>query len=110
MAVRSILSPIILDRYGPMAEPIHTPKASLNKKVQFIFTPKSIVKPIKELLAIEELEYVKLPTKLPKGLSSEEALIERINKLEKVMWECDKRWEYEKAAKLRDEIKQLREL
>ena len=57
-------------------------------------TPKSIVKPIKELLAIEELDYVKLPTKLPKGISSEEDLIERINK----------------AAKLRDEIKQLREL
>lgn len=73
-------------------------------------TPKSIVKPIKELLAIEELDYVKLPTKLPKGISSEEDLIERINKLEKEMWECAKRWEFEKAAKLRDEIKQLREL
>ncbi|MFN4320134.1 MAG: excinuclease ABC subunit UvrB [Aquificaceae bacterium] len=73
-------------------------------------TPKSIVKPIKELLAIEELDYVKLPTKLPKGVSSEEDLIERINKLEKEMWEYAKRWEFEKAAKLRDEIKQLREL
>lgn len=73
-------------------------------------TPKSIVKPIKELLAIEELDYVKLPLKLPKGISSEEDLIERISKLEKEMWECAKRWEFEKAAKLRDEIKQLREL
>ncbi len=73
-------------------------------------TPKSIVKPIKELLAIEELDYVKLPIKLPKGISSEEDLIERISKLEKEMWECAKRWEFEKAAKLRDEIKQLREL
>ncbi len=73
-------------------------------------TPKSIVKPIKELLAIEELDYVKLPIKLPKDISSEEDLIERINKLEKEMWECAKRWEFEKAAKIRDEIKQLREL
>ncbi len=73
-------------------------------------TPKSIVKPIKELLAIEELDYVKLPLKLPKGISSEEDLIEKISKLEKEMWECAKRWEFEKAAKLRDEIKQLREL
>ncbi|MCS6958080.1 MAG: excinuclease ABC subunit UvrB [Aquificaceae bacterium] len=73
-------------------------------------TPKSIVKPIKELLAIEELDYVKLPLKLPKGISSEDDLIERISKLEKEMWECAKRWEFEKAAKLRDEIKQLREL
>ncbi|WPM32350.1 excinuclease ABC subunit UvrB [Hydrogenobacter sp. T-2] len=73
-------------------------------------TPKSIVKPIKELLAIEELDYVKLPLKLPKGISSEEDLIQRISKLEKEMWECAKRWEFEKAAKLRDEIKQLREL
>ena len=73
-------------------------------------TPKSIVKPIKELLAIEELDYVKLPTKLPKGINSEEDLIEKINKLEKEMWECAKRWEFEKAAKLRDQIKELREI
>ncbi|MCX8076307.1 MAG: excinuclease ABC subunit UvrB [Aquificaceae bacterium] len=73
-------------------------------------TPKSIVKPVKELLAIEELDYVKLPLKLPKGISSEEELIEKINKLEKEMWECARKWEFEKAAKLRDEIKQLREL
>ncbi|MCX8164170.1 MAG: helicase-related protein, partial [Aquificaceae bacterium] len=73
-------------------------------------TPKSIVKPVKELLAIEELDYVKLPVKLPKDIHSEEDLIERINKLEREMWECAKRWEFEKAAKLRDEIKQLREL
>lgn len=72
--------------------------------------PKSIVKPVKELLAIEELDYVKLPLQLPKDIKSEEDLIERINKLEKEMWECAKRWEFEKAARLRDEIKKLREL
>lgn len=73
-------------------------------------TPKSIVKPVKELLAIEELDYLKLPTKIPEGITSEEDLIERINRLEKEMWECAKRWEFEKAAKLRDQIKELREI
>jgi excinuclease ABC subunit B len=71
-------------------------------------TPKSIVKPVKELLALEELDYVQLPVKLPKGIRSEEDLIKRIEKLEKEMWNAAKNWEFEKAAKLRDEIKQLR--
>jgi excinuclease ABC subunit B len=73
-------------------------------------TPKSIVKPVKELLAIEELDYVRLPLNLPKDIKNEEDLIEKISRLEKEMWECAKRWEFEKAAKLRDEIKKLREL
>ncbi len=71
-------------------------------------TPRSVVKPVKELLALEELDYVQLPLKLPKGIKSEEDLIKRIEKLEKQMWEAAKNWEFEKAAKLRDEIKQLR--
>jgi excinuclease ABC subunit B len=73
-------------------------------------TPKSIVKPVKELLAIEELDYVRLPMNLPKDIKNEEDLVEKISRLEKEMWECAKRWEFEKAAKLRDEIKKLREL
>ncbi len=73
-------------------------------------TPKSVVKPVKDLLAIEELDYVKLPTKLPKGVKSEGDIIERINKLEREMWDLAKRWEFEKAAKIRDEIKKLRDL
>ncbi|RLJ70086.1 excinuclease ABC subunit B [Hydrogenivirga caldilitoris] len=71
-------------------------------------TPRSIVKPIKELLALEELDYVKLPIKLPRGIKTEEDLIKRIEKLEKEMWEAAKNWEFERAAKLRDEIKSLR--
>lgn len=71
-------------------------------------TPRSVVKPVKELLALEELDYVKLPTVLPKGIRSEEDLIKRIEKLEREMWNAAKNWEFEKAAKLRDEIKQLR--
>ena len=73
-------------------------------------TPRSIVKPVKDLLSIEELDYVKVPSEIPKGIKSEEDIIRRIEKLEKEMLECAKRWEFEKAAKLRDEIKKLREL
>ncbi len=73
-------------------------------------TPKTIVKPVKELLAIEDLDFVKLPENVPKGIKTEEDVIERINKLEKEMWKCAQKWEFEKAAKLRDEIKRLKEL
>ncbi|MCS7083843.1 MAG: helicase-related protein, partial [Aquificaceae bacterium] len=73
-------------------------------------TPASIKKPIKELLAIEELDYVKLPLKLPEGVSSEQDLIKKIEELEKQMHAYAKKWEFEKAAKIRDEIKSLREL
>jgi excinuclease ABC subunit B len=37
-------------------------------------------------------------------------LLKKIERLEREMFECAKRWEFEKAAKLRDEIKKLREL
>ncbi len=73
-------------------------------------TPRSIVKPVKDLLSIEELDYVKVPSEIPKGIKSEEDVIRRIEKLEREMLECAKKWEFEKAAKLRDEIKKLREL
>ncbi len=73
-------------------------------------TPRSVVKPVRELLAIEELDYVKLPTKLPRGIRSEEDLLKRISKLEKEMWRAAQNWEFEKAARLRDEIKELKAL
>ncbi|SNZ14616.1 excinuclease ABC subunit UvrB [Hydrogenobacter hydrogenophilus] len=73
-------------------------------------TPRSVSKPIKDLLSIEELDYVKMPSNIPKGINSEEDLLKKIERLEKEMLECAKRWEFEKAAKLRDEIKKLREL
>lgn len=72
--------------------------------------PKSVKKPVKDLLSIEELDYAKIPVNIPKGINSEDDLLRRIEKLEKEMLECAKRWEFEKAAKLRDEIKKLREL
>ncbi|GAB6065986.1 excinuclease ABC subunit UvrB [Aquifex pyrophilus] len=73
-------------------------------------TPRSVKKPVKELLALEELDYVELPTDIPKGVKSEEDILKKIEKLEKEMWKCAKNWEFEKAAKLRDEIKKLKKL
>ncbi len=73
-------------------------------------TPKSVRKPIKELLALEELDYVKVPTEIPIDVHSEEELMKKIEKLEKEMWNYAKNWEFEKAAKIRDEIKKLRKL
>ena len=73
-------------------------------------TPRSVKKPIKELLAIEELDYLKVPTEIPKDIHSEEDLLKKIEKLEKEMWEYAKNWEFEKAAKVRDEIKRLKKL
>jgi len=73
-------------------------------------TPKSVSKPVKDLISIEELDYVKMPPNIPKGINSEVDLLKKIERLEKEMFECAKRWEFEKAAKLRDEIKKLREL
>ena len=72
--------------------------------------PRSIRKPVKDLLAIEDLDYVKLPTTIPGDIRSEEDLIKKIDRLEREMWEAAKRWEFEKAAKLRDQIKELRKL
>ncbi len=73
-------------------------------------TPRSIKKPVKELLAIEELDYVSVPTEIPKDVHSEDDLLKKIEKLEKEMWEYAKNWEFEKAAKVRDEIKKLKKL
>ena len=73
-------------------------------------TPRTVKKPIKELLAIEELDYVSVPTEIPKGIHSEEDLLKKIEKLEKEMWEYAKNWEFERAAKVRDEIKKLKKL
>lgn len=73
-------------------------------------TPRSVKKPIRELLAIEELDYLKVPTEIPKDIHSEEDLLKKIEKLEREMWEYAKNWEFEKAAKVRDEIKRLKKL
>ncbi|HHJ64728.1 MAG TPA: excinuclease ABC subunit B, partial [Aquifex aeolicus] len=73
-------------------------------------TPRSVVKPVKELLALEELDYVKLPTELPAGIKTEEDLLKEVAKLEKEMWRAAQNWEFEKAARLRDRIRELKAL
>jgi excinuclease ABC subunit B len=73
-------------------------------------TPKSIVKPVKELLALEELDFMKVPANIPGKIRSEEDILKEIDRLEKEMWKAAKNWEFERAAKLRDEIKRLRDL
>ena len=50
---------------------------------------------------------IKVKEDLPK---TEEELLERIAQLEKEMREAAKNWEFEKAAELRDKIKELRKL
>jgi excinuclease ABC subunit B len=72
--------------------------------------PRSVKKPVRDLLAIEDLDYVRLPTRIPKDIETEEDLIKKIDKLEKEMWEAARNWEFEKAAKLRDQIRELKKL
>ncbi len=71
--------------------------------------PKPIRKKVVGLLAVE----ADLP--FPKGESierfrNEEEIFKEIARLEKEMWEAANSWEFEKAAKLRDRIKELKKL
>ena len=74
-------------------------------------TPESIVRPVEmSLAAIVEADYVDL-TQPAEGLpefSSQEELDTYITKLESDMREAAKKFEFEKAAKLRDTIRDLR--
>jgi excinuclease ABC subunit B len=75
-------------------------------------TPESIVRPLDMSLAgILEADYVELASAEADGLpdfKNQEELDEFIAKLEVEMRETAKRFEFEKAAKLRDRIKELR--
>ncbi|HEV8524757.1 MAG TPA: helicase-related protein, partial [Terriglobales bacterium] len=74
-------------------------------------TPESIVRPVEmSLAAIVEADYVDV-TEAVEGLpefTSQDELDAYIAKLEAEMREAAKRFEFEKAAKLRDTIKDLR--
>ncbi|NPA32940.1 MAG: excinuclease ABC subunit B [Aquificae bacterium] len=72
--------------------------------------PRSIVKPVRELLVLEELNDRGAKSPAVTEFKSEEEIIRKIEKLEKEMWRCAKSWEFEKAAQLRDEIKRLKRL
>jgi len=75
-------------------------------------TPESIVRPLDMSLArIVEADYADLATEEADGIpefKSQEELDAYIAKLETEMRENAKRFEFEKAAKLRDAIKELR--
>jgi excinuclease ABC subunit B len=74
-------------------------------------TPASIVKPVDmALVAVVEADYVTVPTEGDvEGITSQDQLDEMIRNLETQMREAAKQFEFEKAAKLRDRIKSLRE-
>src|SRR5438034_7843830 len=74
-------------------------------------TPESIVKPVDmELAAITEADYVKVPLEVDVDEpASEDQLEELIASLEKQMRDAAKKFEFEKAAQLRDRVKALKE-
>ena len=74
-------------------------------------TPESIVKPVDmELAAITEADYVNVPLEVDVDEpASEDQLEELIASLEKQMRDAAKKFEFEKAAQLRDRVKALKE-
>ena len=74
-------------------------------------TPESIVKPVDmTLVAIAEADYVPVPEEeTPQAIPEDpEKLAEIIAKLEAEMREAAKRFEFERAAELRDKARELR--
>jgi excinuclease ABC subunit B len=74
-------------------------------------TPESIVKPVDmTLVAIAEADYVKVPEEEIEEIVVEdpEKLAEMIAKLESEMREAAKKFEFERAAELRDKARELR--
>ena len=72
--------------------------------------PKPIRKKVVHLLTVEGLEDKGVAARELRKFSSEEEVIKEISKLEKEMWEAANNWEFERAAKLRDRIKELKQL
>ncbi len=74
-------------------------------------TPQSIIKPVDmTLVAISEADYVKVAEEEQEEIMTEdpEKLAEIIAKLESEMREAAKRFEFERAAELRDKARELR--
>ncbi len=75
-------------------------------------TPESIVKPVDmTMIAVSEADYVATPIEGPADDDLEEdirTIDDRIEKLEKEMREAARRFEFERAAELRDRAKALR--
>jgi excinuclease ABC subunit B len=63
------------------------------------------------LLTVEGMDVeTKLSSKELSKFRSEEDVYKEIAKLEKEMWEAANNWEFEKAAKIRDRIEELKKL
>lgn len=79
--------------------------------VEHGITPQSIIKPVEAtLVTAYEADYFKLPTNLEDFEEySPERLAETLVRLELDMREAAKKFEFERAAELRDKIKYLRE-
>jgi excinuclease ABC subunit B len=74
-------------------------------------TPESIIKPIDmTLVAISEADYVKVPEEEVEEVVTDdpEKIAELIAKLEAEMREAAKKFEFERAAELRDKARELR--
>src|SRR5437660_9445106 len=74
-------------------------------------TPESIIKPVDmTLVAIAEADYVKVPEEEVEEtvIDDPEKLAETISKLEAEMRAAAKRFEFERAAELRDKARELR--
>jgi excinuclease ABC subunit B len=73
--------------------------------------PKPIKKKVVSLLTVEGMDVeTKLSSKELSKFRSEEDVYKEIAKLEKEMWEAANNWEFEKAAKIRDRIEELKKL
>ncbi|MFN8004485.1 MAG: UvrB/UvrC motif-containing protein, partial [Acidobacteriota bacterium] len=79
--------------------------------VEHGITPQSIIKPVEAtLVTAYEADYFKLPTNLEDFEEySPERLAETLVRLELEMREAARKFEFERAAELRDKIKYLRE-
>ena len=73
--------------------------------------PTPIRKKVVSLLSVEGLDLEKKISGIDiEKFRSEEDVLKEISKLEKEMWEAANNWEFEKAAKLRDRINELKKL
>jgi excinuclease ABC subunit B len=104
-------------RTGSMNEAIAETNRRRDKQLSYNkennVTPMSIVKSVDmELAKIVEADYVDIPLETPGAsaeIKSEEQLAEMLKQLETQMREAAKKFEFEKAAQLRDRIRGLKQ-
>jgi len=105
-------------RTGSMNEAIAETNRRRDKQLSYNqennITPMSIIKSVDmELAKIVEADYVDIPLESPAAagaeIKSEEQLAEMLKQLETQMREAAKKFEFEKAAQLRDRIRSLKQ-